>query len=205
MKTIQKPCHAEIVEKKSKFICNLYNINSREEAEEIIKKTKKEYYDARHNCSAYSIYNLEQKELITKINDDGEPSGTAGAPIYNALKSSDLINVLAIVTRYFGGILLGTGGLVRAYNEATQNAIKEAEVYNIEPGYLLAVEIDYNENERFKFFCKKNNINIIKTEYLNNIKYILEINEENMKKLINIFRHNNTKVDIICQKMIKTA
>ena len=205
MKILAKNSTAEIVEKKSKFICNLYNIDTKKEAELIIKDLKKKYHDARHNCYAYIIYDFENSNVITKSSDDGEPSGTAGSPILTVLKSNELINTLAVVTRYFGGILLGTGGLVRAYKQATINAIEKSELYNVENGYVVNVELSYDNSEKFNFFCKKNNINIIKTEYFDNIKYILELNEEKKKYLLDFIKDYNIKIDIICQKMIKTA
>ena len=119
--TILNDESAEIVEKKSKFIANLYHIENVQEAEEKIKEIRKKYHDARHHCVAYRI--LENSKLIEKSSDDGEPSGTAGAPMLNLLQKHNLNNVLIVVTRYFGGILLGTGGLVRAYTEAAQSAI----------------------------------------------------------------------------------
>jgi len=205
MKTLFENCEAEIIEKKSKFICNLFHVENKEEAEEIISRLKKEYYDARHNCYAYIIYDCDNNILINKTSDDGEPSGTAGFPILNALKSEEMVNTLAIVTRYFGGVLLGTGGLARAYKQCAVEAIKNATLYNVENGYLVSVELRYENNEIFKHFCKKNNISIIKSEYLNNIKYYLEINEESYNLMNNLFVNNNIKCDIIRQKMIKTA
>ena len=130
MKTIKESIKSEIVEKKSKFIANIYFAQTMEEAENIIKETKKKYYDARHNCSSYRV--LEKGNVIEKYSDDGEPAGTAGAPMLNILQKKDLVNVVVIVTRYFGGILLGTGGLVRAYSEVTQKAIEEAGVKGLE-------------------------------------------------------------------------
>ena len=122
--TIKNNIEAEIVEKKSKFIANLIKVESKEEAEEKIQEIKKKYYDARHNCVAYRV--LEEGKVEEKASDDGEPSGTAGGPMLNILQKNNLSNVLIVVTRYFGGILLGTGGLVRAYSEALQKAIEES-------------------------------------------------------------------------------
>ncbi len=113
MKTIKNEVSAEITEKKSKFIANLYYIESVKEAEEKIEQICKKYHDAKHHCFAYRI--LEEKNIVERVSDDGEPSGTAGAPMLQFLAKNELANVLVIVTRYFGGILLGTGGLVRAY------------------------------------------------------------------------------------------
>jgi len=103
-KTVEEDVSAEIVEKKSKFIANVFYVESANKAEEIIKNTKKKYYDSRHNCFAYRIYSKEG--MVQRFSDDGEPSGTAGAPMLNILESKNLSNILVIVTRYFGGILL---------------------------------------------------------------------------------------------------
>ena len=117
-KTISNNTTAEIIEKKSKFIANIFYVESVEEAENKIKEVKKKYFDARHNCYAYSIFS--ENGIINRCSDDGEPSGTAGAPMLNIINSKELTNILVIVTRYFGGILLGTGGLVRAYTSSMQ-------------------------------------------------------------------------------------
>ena len=122
-KTINKNISAEIVEKKSKFIANIYYVESVEEAEEKVKEVKKKYFDARHNCFAYSVFTKDG--IVNRFSDDGEPSGTAGSPMLNILNSRGITNLVVIVTRYFGGILLGTGGLVRAYTGATQEALNQ--------------------------------------------------------------------------------
>lgn len=122
-KTIKKKEEAIFIEKKSKFIAELHPIKSREEAEETIQSIRKKYYDAKHHCFAYRL--LQNDTIIEKASDDGEPSKTAGAPMLQVLNKNELVNILVVVTRYFGGILLGTGGLVRAYTQATQNALKK--------------------------------------------------------------------------------
>lgn len=193
-KTIEKENSAEIVEKKSRFIANIYNVESKEEAEEKIKQIKKKYYDAKHHCFAFSI--IEENGITQKSSDDGEPSGTAGAPILNIIKSNNLQNVVIIVTRYFGGILLGTGGLTRAYSEAAGKVVEQSELIQKEPGMEVELEIDYNDNEKFKYYCQKNNINIIKIEYTENIWYKIELNEKEYKKIEEINKTNNKQLDI---------
>ena len=121
---LESNIQAEIVEKKSRFIANLFYVENPEEAEIKIKEIKKKYHDAKHNCFAYLTY--ENGEIYKKFSDDGEPSGTAGAPMIDIIEKENLRNILIIVTRYFGGILLGTGGLVRAYSEAFKEALKIA-------------------------------------------------------------------------------
>ena len=127
--TLKEASTAEIVEKKSRFIANSCHIESKEEAEEKINLIKKKYYDAKHNCFAFSIVDKDGN-LLEKSSDDGEPSGTAGAPILNVIRKNNLNNILIVVTRYFGGILLGTGGLVRAYSEATQKSIEKSLIFS---------------------------------------------------------------------------
>ena len=197
--TILKNNTSEIVEKKSRFIANIFHIESREEAEEKIKEIKKKYYDARHNCSAYRV--LDKDCVIEKSSDDGEPSGTAGGPMLNILQKNDLSNVLVVVTRYFGGILLGTGGLVRAYSEATIKVINETEKLEVYLGKEFEVKVEYNNLEILKYYCRKNDINISKIEYLDNIVCYLDIDnsfisnflEDIEKKEINILEYTDIK------------
>lgn len=187
-KTIKENVSAEIVEKKSKFIANIFYVETREEAENIIKDINKKYHDARHNCYAYRIYN--ESGIIEKSSDDGEPSGTAGAPMITILSKNNLANVLVIVTRYFGGILLGTGGLVKVYSLATTLALENANVIEKNIAELYKIEIDYTDLNKFKYFANKNNIKILKEEYLINVELqvallnekILDKNEINIKK-----------------------
>lgn len=175
-KTINKEGLSKVVEKKSQFIGQAYYVESKEEAERIIKDTKKKYSDARHNCYAYII--LENNNLITKSNDDGEPSGTAGIPILNTIEDLNLINVLVIVTRYFGGILLGTGGLARAYSKATTQAVENAEIIEREKGFIVKFITDYNRIEKLKYYLTKNMCNIVDVKYLEKIELIAEVNEK---------------------------
>ena len=185
-KTISKDVSSQIEEKKSKFIADVFQIDSAKQAEEIIRKIKKKYYDARHHCYAYRV--LEKEEEIENIkeksSDDGEPSGTAGAPMLNILKKNELLNVLVIVTRYFGGILLGTGGLVRAYSEATIKSLEEAKSIFQEQGNEIEVIIEYKDLEKFKYYCNKNEIEIIDIFYENNIRCIIKVNNEEKEKIL---------------------
>ena len=197
-KTIKERSTAEIVEKKSKFIANIFHIESKEEAEQIISNIKKEYYDARHNCFAYSFYDEKSMQIYTRSSDDGEPSGTAGVPILSVVNGNNLVNVLIIVTRYFGGILLGTGGLVRAYKEAAEKVIINSKMYKIVEGYEVKTQIDYNNWDKFNYYCKNKKINIIKTEYFEKIECIFEIPKENFENENLFFRQN----DIVRQKLI---
>ena len=191
-KTIKENVSAELVEKKSKFIANLFYIESREEAEDIIKMQKKKYYDARHNCYAFRV--LGEDGIIEKSSDDGEPSGTAGAPMLNILSKMEITNILVIVTRYFGGILLGTGGLVRAYSEVTQQAIEKSTKVIKVIGREMIIELDYSNLEKFKYYCKNNNINIKKIDYMDNIILKIEMEESVKEKIIDDIK--NKKLNI---------
>ena len=191
-KTIYNDSEAEITEKKSKFIANLYYVNSLVEIEEKLKNIKKKYYDARHNCYAYRI--IEDESIIERSSDDGEPSGTAGAPMLNILKKMELVNVLVVVTRYFGGILLGTGGLVKAYSEATKKAIENSKLAIEESGIIAEIKLNYSDFENFKYCCKKSNINIINTEYLDNIICKFEATNEEKEELFKYMEKNEIKI-----------
>ena len=193
----------EIVEKKSKFIATLFYVTSEEQAQEIIKKIKKQYYDARHNCFAYRV--MTEGGVVERFSDDGEPSGTAGGPMLNILAKNNLCNVLVVVTRYFGGILLGTGGLVRAYSDATVKVIDTATLANETFGLKVEVAIDYNGLELLKYYCKNNNINIVDTVYEDNIKCYLELTNEELNDLLDSNKSNCNIVNytIIEQKNIR--
>ena len=183
--SIKENVQTEIVVKKSKFICNLIKVNTQEEAENIIKQIKKKYFDARHNCVAYRV--IENEKILEKASDDGEPSGTAGGPMLNILQKNNLCNVLVIVTRYFGGILLGTGGLVRAYSDATLETIEIAEKVEKCMGQEAEVEIEYNNLENFKHYCKINNILIGDFVYSDMIVCKIQLQESSKQRLIEDF------------------
>ena len=187
MKTISNESFAEIIEKKSKFLATAVYVNSKEEAEEKIKEIKKKYFDANHNCYGYVVENFE------KCSDDGEPSKTAGAPILDIIKKKDLQNVLVVVTRYFGGTLLGTGGLVRAYSKSAQDALDNAEIINKVKGTKYTIYVNYEEQKNVLYWCKKLNIKVINTKYDKYIELQLESTGENKDKLL-----NNIKIEQNC-------
>ena len=190
---------AEVVEKKSKFIANIFHVESVEEAEDKIKIIKRKYHDARHNCVAYRI--VENGKVIEKSSDDGEPSGTAGGPMLNILQKNNLGNIVVMVTRYFGGILLGTGGLVRAYSDATQKAIEKCiKIYKID-GIEIQIKIDYANLEIFKHYCKNNDIRITNIDYAEDI--ILKIEMEKNRKNIFVADINEKKLNIKEYQMLQ--
>lgn len=207
--TLKEASTAEIVEKKSRFIANSCHIESKEEAEEKINLIKKKYYDAKHNCFSFSIVDKDGN-LLEKSSDDGEPYGTAGAPILNVIRKNNLNNVLIVVTRYFGGILLGTGGLTRAYSNTALASIENGKIIEVENGLQASLEIEYSENEKFKYYCERNNIKIVETKYSENIIQKIELNEEEYNKLISKNMEINRQlpfkikeIGILCRKFVE--
>ena len=203
-KTIDNEAEGIITEKKSKFIANIFYVENEKEAKKIKKKIKKKYYDARHNCYAYRIKN--ENGILQKQSDDGEPSGTAGSPMLNILEKKELINVIAIVTRYFGGILLGTGGLVKAYSEALKEALRNAEYAQIEQGYILEIITTYEDINKIEHLLIQNDVAIVNKEYTEKIKLLVEISKEKYEKIVKKIPENNlkkVKIEIKEEKNIK--
>lgn len=191
--TIKENVSAEIIEKKSRFIANLVRVEDKIQVENEISKVKKKYHDARHNCIAYRI--ITKEGVIEKSSDDGEPSGTAGMPMLNILQKNNLCNILIVVTRYFGGILLGTGGLVRAYSDATIKAIENAEKIQNVFGIQMKAKLDYSEYEKFKYYCKKNGINIQNVVYNEKIFCDITLDLESEQKLISDFETKKINIE----------
>ena len=176
MKSIQKEITNEIIINKSKFITILTNINDIDKVKEKLENIKKTYKDATHYCFAYIINNHE------KCSDNGEPSGTAGMPILNVLKQNNLTNILCVVIRYFGGIKLGAGGLIRAYSSSASEALNKANIVKLVKGYKIIIEFSYNNIKQIDYLLK--NIQI-KKDYSNNITYTFNIKEEKLNKIEN--------------------
>lgn len=152
----------EIIEKKSRFIATVAPVHSEAEASAFIERTKKQYWDARHNCHAFVIG--EHNEL-TRCSDDGEPSGTAGKPMLDVLLGRGLHDTAVVVTRYFGGVLLGTGGLVRAYQRAVIEGIEHSTIIEKTQGYALKVTTDYNGFGKIQYIAASMGLHITRTEY----------------------------------------
>lgn len=185
--TVKGLGEAEIVEKKSRFIAHVKPINSESEAIEYIEAVKKKYWDARHNCSAFQI---GDKNQIQRYNDDGEPGGTAGMPMLEVLKGKDIKNTIVVVTRYFGGTLLGTGGLVRAYSKAASEGIKSAGLIERILHNELHIKVDYTLSGKVQYEAL-NGDNIIKDSvYTDKVEYIIlcryDKTEQFIKNIINI-------------------
>ena len=156
----------EIVEKKSRFIAHVQAAETVEEAQQFIDDIKKKYWDARHNCSAFSV---GVDRVITRSSDDGEPSGTAGKPILEVILGSGIHNIVIVVTRYFGGTLLGTGGLVRAYTEAARAGIEQAVIIEKISGNRVDLETDYTDLGKIQYILAQNEVTIEDTDYTDKV------------------------------------
>lgn len=156
----------EIIEKKSRFIATVLPIETEEEALEFIAKMKKKYWDARHNCYVYSI---GMNREFTRCSDDGEPSGTAGRPMLDVILGEDIYNVAVVVTRYFGGVLLGTGGLVRAYSKAVQEGLAASKVILKQKGIALKITTDYTGLGKIQYIAGERNIPVLDSEYTDKV------------------------------------
>ena len=171
MKSIKEITEHTLVIKKSEFICTLIPLNDENKINETIGFYKEKYKDATHNCIAYLVGTKE------RANDDGEPSGTAGLPMLNVLKKQELSNIIAIVTRYFGGIKLGAGGLTRAYSQAVAEALKEANIVEKHLIDVYDVSLDYSFTKKFEHLLKVNAIDCINKEYSDQVTYRLYIDD----------------------------
>ena len=173
--TIKEDSYDEFVEKKSTFITHLVRVTNEEEAREFIQKMKKKHYDATHVCSCYVVGDNNE---ITRANDDGEPSGTAGAPMLDVLVKNEIKNVCATVIRYFGGTKLGTGGLVRAYGGGVINALKNATLVERKDALEIRLELDYSLNGKIEYEIEKTNFIVNNLEYTDKIIYTIYVMEE---------------------------
>ena len=180
-----------IIINKSKFITNIFYINNLNDINIYLNKIKEKYKDATHHCYAYIINNTK------RFNDDGEPNGTAGMPILDCLEKNKLNHTLCIVTRYFGGIKLGAGGLVRAYSNSISNALKNSKFFKLKDGYKIKITFEYNNSKQIDNLVK--DYEITKKEYGKVITYELLITNDFLNKL----NKSNIKYEIINKKIIK--
>lgn len=178
--TIYEGGEAEIVEKKSRFIAHTYHVTTEEEVQEVLEKVRKEYWDARHNCWAYSI---GEKQPALRCSDDGEPSGTAGKPMLEVLTGQELHNVVAVVTRYFGGTLLGTGGLIRAYTKSTQEGIKASTIIEKCLGQKMSLTCDYTTSGKIQYLTATDHIPVLDTIYTDNVTFEMIIPVEDVEMM----------------------
>ena len=180
-KAVYEGGEGEVVEKKSRFIATVFPIKEEEEALSYIEATKKKYYDARHNCYAYVI---GEKYEVQRCSDDGEPSQTAGKPMLDVLLGEGIHNTLVVVTRYFGGTLLGTGGLVRAYSKAVQEGLKNSVIIEKCLSTKILIGTDYNGIGKIQYLLGQRKINILASEYSDkvNITALVPIKEKDTLK-----------------------
>ena len=188
MKTIAKAVESEINVKKSQFICHLFPTKTKKESKEIILKVNEQYNDATHNCTAYIVSDGEG------FDDDGEPGGTAGKPMSNVLRKNELHNVTAVVTRYFGGIKLGAGGLVRAYSKSVLEAINEAEILEVELYDVYKLIFEYSDIKLADGEVRNNNLEVIAKDYSD--KVIYEVVSKDFRDIEKIFEKYNGKISV---------
>ena len=177
---LSKGAQAELVEKKSRFIATIRPVSSEEEAVAFIEEMKKKYYDARHNCSAFVI---GSKGELTRSSDDGEPSGTAGRPMLEVLTGSGIRNFAVVVTRYFGGVLLGTGGLVRAYSGAVKMALEQCETITRRYGVQMLIKTDYNGVGKIQYLLGSKDVVIQDSVYAADVQMTVLVPIEEYDRL----------------------
>ena len=196
--TIKEDSYDEFVEKKSTFITHLIRVSSEDEARDFIQRMKKKHYDATHVCSCYVVGDNNE---ITRANDDGEPSGTAGAPMLDVLVKNEIKNVCATVIRYFGGTKLGTGGLVRAYGGGVINALKNATLVERKNAFEVRLELDYSLNGKIEYEIGKTNFIVNNLEYTDKIIYTIFVMQEDYTNFENwITNLTNGQFKIISSK-----
>ena len=179
-KILLSEAEAETELKKSRFIAHIYPVNTQAEAMDFIASIKKQFYDARHNCYAYVI----GKDADTvKYSDDGEPSQTAGLPIFNVLKESGVRNACIVVTRYFGGTLLGAGPLARMYAEAAKLSIDAAKIGTMRLGVEAKIDTDYADGEKIRRFLEKENIEILNTYYTESVSFAIRTGFDTFERI----------------------
>lgn len=173
MKTVKFDVCDELIIKNSRFITLLFKMDDGFSIDDVLHKIRIDYPKATHYCYAYIT------ESSMKSSDDGEPGGTAGMPMLNVLEKEKMMNVFSVVVRYFGGIKLGAGGLVRAYSKAVKQAIDNAIVTEIEKGYLIRINISYDEQKNLDYILK--NYNIINKEYLQDVTYLFLLPKDKLE------------------------
>lgn len=185
MKVIKEQTVGEIVEKKSRFIATIRPVESKEEAEAFVAQIKKQYWDARHNCSAYVIGPANE---TMHSSDDGEPSGTAGRPMLSVLTGWDVHNVAVVVTRYFGGVLLGTGGLVRAYQGAVTAALENAKIADQIPLMELDAIVEYGDISKIEYYVNQHDeVRLEGSEYTDKVKMMMLVVPDKIDQVMEDF------------------
>ena len=179
-KTVYEGGEGELVEKKSRFIATVRPVKTEEEANQFVEEMRKKYWDARHNCWAFI---LGERQEFKRCSDDGEPSQTAGKPMMDVLTGADLTDVAVVVTRYFGGTLLGTGGLVRAYSGAVQEGLKNSTVITKYLGVKLSVTTDYNGVGKLQYLFGQKEIPILSAEYTDKVVFTVLVESSRIQEI----------------------
>lgn len=177
----------EYVEKRSRFIATLRHCETEAEATAFLEEMRSKYWDAKHNCFAYSV----EEGKLCRFSDDGEPHGTAGKPMLDVIVGSKITNIAVVVTRYFGGVLLGTGGLVRAYSKSVQDVLSSAEVFKMVPSVVLSITCDYTDHGKLVNLIGSSDGVLENTDFLENVTVEFCLKEESVaefeKKLTEAF------------------
>ena len=179
-RTIKEDGQVQEEIKKSRFICHVKRVYSEEEARDFITAIKKEHYKATHNCSAFII---GERSEIKRTSDDGEPSGTAGVPMLGVLENHNLTNLCVVVTRYFGGIKLGAGGLIRAYAGSVALAVKEIGIIEIKEQAGIAIQMSYAQYKEYSNFLKEHNLIELETNFTDQIDTMIYVDKEQKENI----------------------
>lgn len=179
-RTIKEDGQVQEEIKKSRFICHAKRVYSEDEARDFITAIKKEHYKATHNCSAFIV---GERSEIKRTNDDGEPSGTAGVPMLGVLENHNLTNVCVVVTRYFGGIKLGAGGLIRAYAGSVALAVKEIGIIEIKEQAGIAIQMSYAQYQEYSNFLREHKLTEIETNFTDQIDTIIYVDKEEKENI----------------------
>ena len=179
-RTIKEDGQVQEEIKKSRFICHAKRVYSEEEARDFITAIKKEHYKATHNCSAFII---GERSEIKRTSDDGEPSGTAGVPMLGVLENHNLTNVCVVVTRYFGGIKLGAGGLIRAYAGSVALAVKEIGIIEIKEQAGIAIQMSYSQYQEYSNFLKEHNLIELDTNFTDQVDTMIYVDKEDKENI----------------------
>ena len=196
-RTIKEDGQVQEEIKKSRFICHSKRVYSEEEARAFITAIKKEHYKATHNCSAFII---GERSEIKRTSDDGEPSGTAGVPMLGVLENHNLTNVCVVVTRYFGGIKLGAGGLIRAYAGSVALAVKEIGIVEIKEQAGIQIQMSYAQYQEYGNFLKEHNLMELETNFTDQVETIIFVDKEDKATIkASLIEFFNGKVTLIDQ------
>ena len=202
-RTLGQRASAEFVEKKSRFIGHACPVETEEEALAFLESIRREHRDATHNCYAYTV---GQNMGIMRYSDDGEPGGTAGLPMMDVLKKRDVRNCCVVVTRYFGGVLLGAGGLVRAYTHGTAIALDAARVVVMEPSRHLLCEVAYPMWDRVQHWLKDQPVQVLSTEFTTAVTFTLAVRERDEAEVeAGLIRLTDSRVEILPEDVMWQA